>query len=93
MNNPNKKYDHVYVILRHDVLIELGETRVSVLKVFVNEEEAKNEIDRLNNLIKKLEILRGGEISSFYSYQIGRIKKGILKADNNSIADECTSMK
>jgi hypothetical protein len=89
-NNPNKKYDHVYVVLRYDTFIELGGTRVSVLKVFVNEDDAKQEVNRLNNLVMKRESLQKGKglISSTYSYQIGRIQKGeLLHLFNNFETD------
>jgi hypothetical protein len=54
--------------------------------VFINKEEAKHEINRLNHLVAKRESLQKGKnlISSTYSYQIGRIKKGILKIDKDS---------
>jgi CRISPR/Cas system Type II protein with McrA/HNH and RuvC-like nuclease domain len=72
----------VFVTLRTDTFRAIHETRVSVLKVFVSEEEAKNEVNRLNNLAKTrefvLEKLEKNFITSIYSYQIGRIKKGIL---------------
>jgi hypothetical protein len=40
-NKPNNIYDHVYIVWQYSTFIELGDTYVSVLKVFVNEDDAK----------------------------------------------------
>jgi len=54
---PNLKYDHVFVICRYDpYLAQTTESSeiikaISVVKVLADEEAARQETDRLNNLI------------------------------------------
>jgi hypothetical protein len=84
MNSPNRNYDHVYVVIRYDSYQEDIEYAVTVLKVFITEEEAKNEVTRLNSLILKRIKDKTLIEQKRYFYQIGRIKKGILKVDKNS---------
>jgi hypothetical protein len=66
----------VYVAIRYDAYHTEIEHAITVLKIFITEKEAQNEVIRLNNLISK----RGTAKISIkrYFYQIGRIKKGIL---------------
>jgi hypothetical protein len=73
----------VYVVIRYDAYHADIEYAITVLKVFITEEEAQNEVMRLNNLISK-------KISVYqkkYFYQIGRIKKGILMVDKGTNTD------
>jgi hypothetical protein len=53
VNSPNKTYDHVYVVIRYDAYHADIEYAITVLKVFITEEETQNEVMRLNNLISK----------------------------------------
>lgn len=64
----NKKYDHVYVVLRYDSYISDPKQAVTVTKVFNNLEKAEAEVQRLNSLSKD---------SSYdnYYFQIGRMPR------------------
>jgi hypothetical protein len=84
MNNPNKTYDHVYVVIRYDAYHADIKYAVTVLKVFITEEEAQNEVIRLNSLISKRNIDKTLVNQKKYFYQIGRIKKGILMMDKET---------
>jgi hypothetical protein len=79
-NLPNKNFDHVYVVIRCDAYAGLNESRVTVLKVFTSETEAINEVSRLQKISdeRKRRLGNTSGITSEYSYQLGRIKKGTL---------------
>ncbi len=50
MNQPHSKYRHVYAIVRRDPEMLQPEHQVSVPKVFLSEEAAEREAERLNTL-------------------------------------------
>lgn len=87
MNSPNKTYDHVYVVIRYDAYHADIEYAVTVLKVFITEEEAQNEVMRLNNLISKRDTAKISVDQKRYFYQMGRIKKGVLMVDKGTSTD------
>jgi hypothetical protein len=87
MTTPNKTYDHVYVVIRYDPYLTEIEHAVTVLKVFVTEEEAQNEVMRLNNLISKRDAAKISVYQKRYFYRIGRIKKGILMVGQGTSTD------
>jgi hypothetical protein len=87
MNSSNKTYDHVYVVIRYDAYHTEIEHAVTVLKVFITEKEAQNEVMRLNNLISKRDTAKISVDQKRYFYQMGRIKKGILMVDKGTSTD------
>jgi hypothetical protein len=84
-NLPNKNYDHVYVVLRCDTYKVSNESRICVLKIFLTEKEAIEEVNRLQKLITLSDT---SELSIVYFYQLGRIKKGILTTSNTHCETE-----
>ena len=77
INKLNKKFDHVYIVLRYDsFIIDNPRQAITVLKVFVNESDAIEEAERLNQLARMRSPASKSE--SQYYVELGRIKKGIL---------------
>jgi hypothetical protein len=75
MNQPNLKYDHVFVVLRYDAYISDPINATTVLRIFPTESEAIMEAARLNTIKNNYT----GENKSFYFVRQGRISKGLLK--------------
>jgi hypothetical protein len=84
-NLPNKNYDHVYVVLRCDTFEVSKESRICVLKIFLTEKEAIEEVNRLQKLIT---LSNTSAMSTVYFYQLGRIKKGILTTSSSQCGTE-----
>jgi len=49
-NQPHKRYEHVYAIVRFDNYLSDIENATSVVKCYINEEEAEKETRRLNKI-------------------------------------------
>jgi len=84
---PNPKFDRVYVVMRYDPYITGDPVQaISALKVFLNESEANAEAERLNQLIRNRLGCRFQDVeTSEYYVMFARIKKGLLKNDEDKI--------
>ena len=70
MNKENKKYDHAYAVIRVDDGINFlyAEAKIMVKLILFEEQDAKNEVERLN--------LVNADKGCRYYYQITRIHRG-----------------
>ena len=50
MNTPHSKHTHVHAVVRYDFDLEEPENRIAIPKVFESAEQARAEVDRLNEL-------------------------------------------
>ncbi len=70
---PNKKFDHVFAIVRVDTFHELDvpfEKTVTVKKVVWTEKIAEQEVERLNKL--------NASVGAVYFWQLTRLERPVL---------------
>ena len=75
MNKPNEKYDHIFVIVRHDLYQSDPFHMVTLTRAFWNENDAKNEVDRLNEEKLRTCQKRGGPCEVEYRYHMARLER------------------
>ena len=94
INQPNSKYDHLFVVLRYDTFChnqnesaEFHPDSISGIKAYLTQDEADKECERLNELQQRrltLRISQGlltpddTENPDFYFVSLVRIAKGLL---------------
>jgi DNA polymerase III alpha subunit (gram-positive type) len=79
INKPNKKYDHIYVVLRYDDY-DIGSiiNGITGIKAYLNEIDAKKEAARLNDLMNKKSETGKSRLQTVYFVRLVRAQKGIL---------------
>lgn len=66
----NRKYDHVFVVIRYDSV-----SNVALTRAFWDEEQARNEVARLNSLVEHRARKHGFVNDIVYDYQLARLEK------------------
>ncbi len=72
---PNRKYQHIYAIIRYDIDADSDapiDLRITVKKVVVDPQYAEAEVKRLNELNK--------DKDSYYFYQVTRFEDALVQA-------------